>query len=107
MTNAQHTPTQMARESAARWAKLNGRHQQAANIRRGSCDDAPIVQAFARHDQVANDLLGELIRTVEWLDSYLSPGESDPEVMATMLATVTRKISEARALLTKAGKDGQ
>lgn len=39
--------TQEAREAAAAWAKLNSRSQQAANILRGSCDTAPIVQAFA------------------------------------------------------------
>jgi hypothetical protein len=41
--------TQEDREAAAKWAKLNSRHAQAANIRRGSCDAAPIVQAFASH----------------------------------------------------------
>lgn len=41
------SPSQEAREVAASWAKLNGRNAQAANIKRGSCDNAPIVQAFA------------------------------------------------------------
>lgn len=40
---------QADREAAAKWAKRNSRHQQAANIRRGSCDTSPIVQAFAAH----------------------------------------------------------
>ena len=39
-----------ARQAAARWAKINGRHHQAANIPRGSCDGAPIVQAFAKFE---------------------------------------------------------
>ena len=41
--------TQADREAAAKWAKMQGRPQQAANMRRGSCDSAPLVQAFARH----------------------------------------------------------
>jgi hypothetical protein len=40
---------QADREAAAKWAKSNSRHQQAANIKRGSCDTAPLVQAFAAH----------------------------------------------------------
>jgi len=43
--------TQDAREAAAAWAKLNSRSQQAANILRGSCDTAPIVQAFAEFER--------------------------------------------------------
>lgn len=39
-----------ARQAAARWAKINGRHHQGANILRGSCDGAPIVQAFAKFE---------------------------------------------------------
>jgi len=39
-----------ARQAAARWAKINGRHHQAANIPRGSCDGAPIVQDFAKFE---------------------------------------------------------
>jgi hypothetical protein len=45
--------TQADREAAARWAKMQSRHQQAANMRRGSCDTAPLVQAFAHHRQAA------------------------------------------------------
>lgn len=56
--------TQADREAAAAWAKLNGRNHQAANIRRGSCDDAPIVQAFARHRIAA---LEEAARVAEAL----------------------------------------
>lgn len=43
--------TQAARDAAAKWAKLNSRSQQAANIRRGACDTAPIVQAFAEFER--------------------------------------------------------
>lgn len=42
--------SQEARQAAAGWAKLNSRNLQAANILRGSCDSAPIVQAFARFE---------------------------------------------------------
>jgi nitrogenase molybdenum-iron protein alpha/beta subunit len=45
--NVEVTPED--REAAARWAKMQSRHMQAANILRGSCDTAPLVQAFARH----------------------------------------------------------
>ena len=41
--------TQEDREAAARWAKSNSRHAQAANMKRGSCDKSPLVQAFAAH----------------------------------------------------------
>ncbi|MGV1682959.1 hypothetical protein [Sphingopyxis sp. NJF-3] len=50
MTDNQLKPTQAAREAAARWAISNSRHAQAANIIRGSCDTAPIVQHFARFE---------------------------------------------------------
>ena len=47
--------TQEDREAAAAWAKLQGRSHQAANMRRGSCDTAPLVQAFARqHSEEAH-----------------------------------------------------
>jgi len=49
--------TQADRVAAARWAKANSRHQQAANIKRGSCDTAPIVQAFARHRTAETEAL--------------------------------------------------
>lgn len=39
---------QAARDAAAAWAKSNSRHAQAANILRGSCDNAPVTQAFQR-----------------------------------------------------------
>lgn len=56
-------PTQADRDAAARWAKLNGRHAQAANIRRGSCDDAPIVQAFAAHGRETREACA---RIADW-----------------------------------------
>jgi hypothetical protein len=40
---------QTDRDAAAKWAKSNSRHAQAANILRGSCDTAPLVKAFAAH----------------------------------------------------------
>lgn len=63
--------TQADREAAAAWAKLNGRNHQAANIRRGSCDDAPIVQAFARHRIAALEAAAEACRQQE--QDFLSP----------------------------------
>lgn len=53
--------TQADREAAAKWAKMQGRPQQAANMRRGACDSAPLVQAFARHR------LAEREAVVAWL----------------------------------------
>jgi len=47
------TPTEADREMAAKWAKSNSRHAQAANILRGSCDSAPLVQFFAQHAATA------------------------------------------------------
>ena len=41
--------TQADREAAAKWAKMQGRPHQAGNMRRGACDAAPLVQAFAHH----------------------------------------------------------
>ena len=57
--------TQDARDAAAKWAKSNSRHAQAANIKRGSCDDAPIVKAFASFERAilartANALPGDV-----------------------------------------------
>ncbi len=43
------TVAQADREMAAKWSKLQSRHAQAANMLRGSCDTAPLVQLFARH----------------------------------------------------------
>ena len=37
------------RKAAAAWARKQGRSLQAANMLPGSCDTAPLVQAFARH----------------------------------------------------------
>jgi len=60
MTNEPEV-TQDAREAAARWSKKNSRHHQSANTIRGSCDTAPLVQAFAafeakiRGDQIERD----------------------------------------------------
>ena len=48
--------TQGDREASAKWAKMQGRPQQAANMRRGSCDSAPLVQAFARHRIAAENV---------------------------------------------------
>ena len=53
--------TQADREAAAKWAKMQGRPHQAANMRRGACDTAPLVQAFARHRLAAIDAV------VKWL----------------------------------------
>ncbi len=43
--------TPEARQAATMWARKNGRSMQAANIARGSCDTAPIVQAFASFER--------------------------------------------------------
>ena len=50
MTTDATQVTQAARQAAAMWARKNGRPMQAANIARGSCDTAPIVQAFAKFE---------------------------------------------------------
>lgn len=55
MTSPDPPPTEADRKAAAKWAKSNSRHAQAANILRGSCDSAPLVQAFARHAQQARE----------------------------------------------------
>ena len=57
--------TQADREAAAKWAKMQGRHAQAANILRGSCDTAPLVKLFAAHRIAAERETVE--RIVEWL----------------------------------------
>lgn len=54
-----HSVTQADRDAAAKWAKSNSRHAQAANIRRGACDSAPIVQAFAQHAARAAESMRE------------------------------------------------
>jgi hypothetical protein len=51
MTDTQIEVSQRARGAAADWAKMQSRHAQAANMRRGSCDTAPLVQLFARFER--------------------------------------------------------
>lgn len=51
--------TDADREAAAKWAKMQGRPHQAGNMRRGACDAAPLVQAFARH-RIAAEQRGKL-----------------------------------------------
>ena len=58
-------PTQRDRDAAATWAKMQGRAQQAANMRRGSCDTAPLVKLIARHAAAERAL--ERAAIVEWL----------------------------------------
>jgi hypothetical protein len=62
---------QADREAAARWAKSNSRHAQAANMRRGSCDTAPLVQAFAAHRIAAT---AKLVDALEAINRLISPG---------------------------------
>jgi hypothetical protein len=69
------TPTQADRDAATRWAKSNSRHVQAANIKRGSCDTAPLVQAFARHREQAERETVEKI--VAWLYESGDPHKMD------------------------------
>lgn len=65
-------PTEADREAAAKWAKSNSRHAQAANILRGSCDTAPLVQLFASHALAARiEALEEAARKAREL--YLFP----------------------------------
>lgn len=67
------------REAAAKWAKMQGRPQQAANMRRGSCDSAPLVQAFARHRIAAEN--AALERAAEVADELggVRPKTADQE----------------------------
>ncbi|WP_144061989.1 hypothetical protein [Sphingomonas sp. MM-1] len=79
MTKSDRAPvTQADREAAAAWAKLNGRNHQAANIRRGSCDDAPIVQAFARHRIAALEAAAEVARDRHEQWRMPHPGDARP-----------------------------
>lgn len=57
--------TDADREAAAKWAKMQGRNAQAANMLRGSCDTAPLVQAFARHRLAAIAAAEPMIRADE------------------------------------------
>lgn len=47
--------TQADRDATALWAKHNGRHQQAANIRRGTADSTYLPKLFAHHRQYGYD----------------------------------------------------
>ena len=57
---------QIDRETAAKWAKMQGRPHQAANMRRGACDTAPLVQAFARHRIAERErVVGEIVAMLD------------------------------------------
>lgn len=79
--------TQADREAAAKWAKMQGRPQQAANMRRGSCDSAPLVQAFARHRIAAeNAALEEAAKVAE---KWIEPVMATPHENATYRSIAT------------------
>lgn len=73
--------TQEDREAAAKWAKMQGRPQQAANMRRGSCDSAPLVQAFARHRIAAEN--AKLEEAAEVAEKWIEPVMATPHENAT------------------------
>ena len=80
MTHDQTTPapvevTQADREAAAAWARMRGRPHLAANMRRGSCDTAPLVLAFARHRIARTAPAGEVEPVLRWEGDKLYVGE--------------------------------
>ena len=74
--------TQADRDAAAKWAKLQGRQAQAANIRRGSCDTAPIVQAFANHREAIEAEIGAWLREIAAWNNKHDDGLSGMDKMA-------------------------
>lgn len=79
--------TQADREAAAKWAKMQGRPQQAANMRRGSCDSAPLVQAFARHRIAARD--AALEEAAKVAEKWIEPVMATPHENATYRSIAT------------------
>jgi len=75
------------REAAAKWAKMQGRPQQAANMRRGSCDSAPLVQAFARHRIAAEN--AALERAAKVAEKWIEPVMATPHENATYRSIAT------------------
>ena len=67
--------TQADREAAAKWAKMQGRPHQAANMRRGACDTAPLVQAFARHRLAERDAVVKWLRGLHWTHLDAEPAK--------------------------------
>ena len=65
-------PTQADRDAAAAWAKTQSHPIRAAILRRGSCDNAPLVQAFARHRLASTPASGEV---VAWMYRWKVDGE--------------------------------
>lgn len=95
--------TQADREAAAKWAKMQGRQQQAANMRRGSCDTAPLVQAFARHREAAVKAAladdSEML-TIAWMDGSHRSTKAHRETIAGLRA----ELDAARAALEEIAK---
>ena len=69
---------QIDRDAAARWAKMQSRHAQAANMKRGACDDAPLVKLMSRHrHQVRAEVVGEIVAWMKDKASYAWSRESE------------------------------